>query len=81
VTTHSADGRPWAKLSELKPGDKLVTDGGFTCMLDDAVKEVRQRENGDLYIECDLEGGHTLEGQVSEVNHDSLVGLWMSTDS
>lgn len=25
---------PFPKLSELKPGDKLVADGGFTCLKD-----------------------------------------------
>lgn len=86
MSTHSTDGRSWAKLSELKPGDKLIADGGFTCMRDGAIKVVLAEPNGELYVFCDgpdgeggLEEGkchHNLKGQISQENHDSLVGLW-----
>ena len=29
MSTHDINGRPWAKLSELKAGDKVETDKGF----------------------------------------------------
>lgn len=32
MTTKDKNGREYAKLSELKVGDKLEIDGGFTCM-------------------------------------------------
>ncbi len=80
MSTHSTDGRPWAKLSELKPGDKLVCDGGFTCMRKGQIGEVSLKSEGPLFhnefsIPCD-KGKHFLSGQLSGIDLDSLVGLW-----
>lgn len=77
MSTHSTDGRPWARLSELKAGDKLVADGGFTCIKKGGVVVVEARGDGQLYVGC-RSGSHYLDGQVSGENHDSLIGLWRS---
>lgn len=74
MSTHSADGREWAKLSEMKAGDVLIPDDGFTCGIAAAGAEVKEDEKG-LYVGCD-EGKHYLEGQVSEDDNDHLVGFW-----
>lgn len=76
MTTHSSDGREWAKLSELVPGRKLIADGGFTCIKDGAVLEVMRDQSGELYVPCS-EGHHNLEGQFSEIDHNHLVGFWL----
>lgn len=85
MSTHSTDGRPWAKLSELKPGDKLKADGGFDCIEEGAILEVKAEDDGELYVECDGPDGaypgegqhHSLEGQLSDEDGDSLVGFWL----
>lgn len=49
-----ADRKPgdFPKLSDLKPGDKLVADGGFTCLREGEVVMVRADEKGDLFVLC-----------------------------
>jgi hypothetical protein len=74
MSTHSIDGRPWAKLSKLKPGDKIVSDGGCECIATSLTLEVKA-ENGELYVDCDM-GRHFLDVQVSDEDTDSLVGFW-----
>ena len=76
MSTHSKDGRPWAKLSELEPRDKIIADGGFDCIAENAVLEVKVNTSGELYVDCKSHGGHALDGQLSEDNNDSLVGFW-----
>lgn len=69
--THDLRGRPYAKLSELKAGDQVELDEGFTChkagfvTLKDSI--------GFLYFECD-EGEHCLQGQADDGEH--LVGIY-----
>lgn len=72
--THDSNGRPWAKLSEIKPGDKLQADGGFTCIPEEAIQVVKSGPDG-LYVNCVSEK-HLLSSQVSEENGDSLIGLY-----
>jgi hypothetical protein len=64
----------WAILKTLKPGDRLFTDGGFTCMPDGELKIVRRDENG-LYVPC-RRGKHYLDGQLDE--RGRLIGLYRS---
>jgi hypothetical protein len=91
MSTHSTDGRPWASLSALKPGDVLIADGGFTCIRANSRKMVTSEKppirrfidwiisspayNHDLFVICD-DSKHFHAGQLSEVDHDSLVGFW-----
>lgn len=75
MSTHSTDGREWAKLSDLKPGDKLIADGGFTCIPDGTIVEVAVDARNESYVPCKC-GMHNLHGQVSEDDDDHLVGLW-----
>ena len=72
MTTHSTDGRLWAKLSTTKPGDFLIADGGFDCIKEGAKLLVHERD-GMLYVEC-THGRHYLDGQL-DYDMDSLVGL------
>lgn len=58
------------KLSDVKAGDRLLTDNGFTCVEQTDVV-VKQDENG-LFFECD-DGKHFLDGQVDGAGN--LVGL------
>ena len=60
------------KLSDLKPGDIIIADGGFTCM-HSGPKTVQIDELG-LYVSCFDNGErHYLDGQVS--SNGELVGF------
>lgn len=54
------------KFSEVCAGDRLIADGGFTCIEEGRVCEVKAGPKGDLYVdccgpECDFRKG--IEGQ------------------
>lgn len=89
MSTHSTDGREWARLSKLKPGAVLKCDDGFTCGI--AGKEVLVgRDKNGFFVGCD--GGeeehearqgtgkfqckHYLDGQTCDEDGDHLVGMW-----
>jgi hypothetical protein len=40
------------KLSEIKAGDVLIADGGFTCLHEGERCEVKADEKGELYVAC-----------------------------
>lgn len=61
-------GRPYAKLSELRAGDVLELDEGFTCMRSRTVT-VQGDELG-LYFNCN-DGRHSLSQAT-----DFLVGMY-----
>lgn len=80
MSTHSLDGREWAKLSDLETGDILIPDGDFTCITEGNPVVVldgtpfiekalnwwfeREPKRSQLYVEC-AEGRHYLEGQIN----------------
>jgi hypothetical protein len=57
------NGKAYARISEIKEGDYVIVDGGFTCMKDGTRKRVRLGRNGELNIACTSDGGHSLNGQ------------------
>jgi hypothetical protein len=61
----------WAKLSELKAGDIVRLDGGFTCAK--AGPALILEDADGLYFEC-VAGKHYLDGQLLE-DDDSLIGV------
>ena len=67
-------GRPYAKLSELRVGDKVVVDDGFDYMAPWSELQVFEDERGELAIVCN-EGQHTLDGQIMD-DGDSLMGVY-----
>lgn len=60
------------KLSELKAGDTVFVDNGFTCM--DAGKKTVKSDRGHLYVKCDA-GNHDLAGQLHDNGTLSGVSL------
>lgn len=58
-------------LAELKVGDKLITDNGFTCLGDRVIVEVKEAK-GEFFVECS-KGEHFLLGQEDE--QGECVGL------
>ena len=74
--TTDKQGRPYARLSELCVGAKIVCDGGFTCMKEGDIKTVEFDDAiGEFWIECD-DGRHYLEGQLDDDDLDTLIGLY-----
>lgn len=61
----------FAKISEIKAGDKVVTDADFSCMEEGAIKTVYSDKFG-LYIKCEM-GYHYLDSQS---NGAEYVGLY-----
>lgn len=61
------------KLTDIKPGDFVTVDGGFTCMTEGKEYEVFEDADGDLFIEC-TKDGHWLDSQEDEPGQD-LVGI------
>lgn len=60
------------KLSDIKQGDVLVADKGFTCM-EAGMHSVRKNSKGELFIHCE-DGEHLLSGQMDD-DEGKLVGL------
>ena len=72
VASTDESGRPWAKLSELKAGDKVELDGGFSCH-PAGVVDVCQDGRGVFYFRCD-DGRHRFDGQADDGEH--LIGIY-----
>lgn len=70
-------GRKWAFAKDVKVGDMLECDPGFTCMACGAKRCVKREGTrggfSTLYIDC-RDGKHFLEGQIGE--DGELVGLY-----
>lgn len=73
MTTHDTNGREYAKLADLKVGDMIEIDAGFTCA-PAGIHEVRAISDG-LYFKCD-ETYHLLEGQLDPDGY--LVGIYQT---
>lgn len=58
------------KLTDIKAGDAVITDDGFTCMPSKRTK-VREDDIG-LYVPC-RSGKHYLDGQLDGRGH--LIGI------
>lgn len=61
------------RLEDVKDGDVLIADAGFTCLPDGGARTVHEDNDGHLYVSC-AEGRHYLNGQISSDGRH-LVGL------
>lgn len=76
MSTHDKNGRRYAKLSELKAGDMVEVDNGFTCMSPLQHYLVIDHQ-GELTVKCTC-GHHALEAQASW-NDGHLTGIYKVT--
>ena len=60
------------QLKDLKVGDTIIADAGFTCM-EAGPKIVKVHEDGELFVDCDANCGHALIGQENEDGY--LIGF------
>lgn len=88
------DGRPYAKLSQLQVGSKVIVDADFEgCFVPWSELEVVKDLDGDLALihnapECGACGGnpndedcfHTLDGQLGD-DDDTLIGIYLSPNN
>lgn len=56
-------GRAYARVGDVKAGDRLEADGDFTCIRKGAVLTVEDAGDG-LKVPCRHQGGHMLDGQI-----------------
>lgn len=70
--TRDRAGRPYAKLSEIIPGEVVTVDSCFPCM-SPGHKVVFEDDKGKPYLVCD-DGRHFLDGQADDGEH--LVGVY-----
>lgn len=65
----------FAKYENLKVGDVLQADDGFTCLEEGAkVVVAYSREDDGFYVPCSC-GRHYLMGQVDDTRSGEVVGL------
>jgi len=62
------------KFADIKTGDILIPDAGFTCMSAGSEKTVLKDTDGSLYVTCE-EGSHLLCGQISSHDPSLIVGF------
>ena len=61
------------KFADVKEGDTLIADGGFTCINEGARLTVKKSVGG-LYVPCES-GQHFLDSQVDWNNNKDLIGF------
>ena len=64
----------YAKIADLRCGDTVKLDNGFSCMR--GTKTVENSEEG-LYVSC-TQGKHFLAGQLAD-DGEFLVGIYKLT--
>ena len=72
MSTHDKQGRPWAKLLELKPGDEIDLDSGFTCA--SGRKTVKATQYGLAFDCAEGESAHVISGHADDGEH--CVGVY-----
>lgn len=71
MTTHNTAGVEYAKITDLRAGDKVNVDDGFICRKGGwaTVRRAKNRRGpAALYIPC-RHGGHYLDGQCDDGDH------------
>lgn len=75
--TTDNDGRPYALVSQVKAGDVLEADDGFTCLDEGDRLTVEKDDDGSLFVRCS-EGHHNLDGQIEGVlEKEHYIGLYL----
>lgn len=59
-------------LKELKSGDVLIADGGFTCLKEGQEVTVQADDDGELFFPC-VNGRHWFNGQIDD--EGAVIGL------
>jgi len=81
--THDTSGRPYARLSALKPGDLVIVDDGFTCMKrwsERAVVEEADLADGVRWLGVRCRSGiHLFIGQL-QADGDTLIGVYQKDE-
>lgn len=62
-----------ANKGNIKKGTKVVVKG-YLCVPDGSVREVKEHETGELYIECGS-GKHFIETELED--NGNYSGLWL----
>lgn len=73
--TSDIQGRPYARLSELRVDSEVTVDGGFTCMSAGSRRVVLD-DGGELCVRCSA-GFHNLSSQM-DPGSDALIGIYLA---
>jgi len=77
--THDKQGRPWAKLSELKAGDVLrVASNRFTCMTQ-GERKVVEVIAGECCVRCS-HGMHYINNLADDSRWGHLIGFYRENE-
>jgi len=72
------NGRTYAYLKNVKEGDVIETDGGFTCGMNNkrltVMHDGRRSSKQGLYVECNC-GRHYIGGQANYAG-GPLIGIY-----
>jgi len=72
MPSHDKQGRAYLKLADAKSGQKIICDGGFTCMDTFETARLCSHANG-LYFLC-ANGHHYISGQADDGIH--CIGIY-----
>ncbi len=72
MPNHDIKGRPYAKLSKLRPGQLIELNNGFTCTKARTCTIHLDKDNR-LFFSCD-DGLHYLDGQADDGEH--CIGVY-----
>ena len=75
--TCDINGRPWAKLSELKAGDVVELDSGFTCA-SAGFRTLKETKDGLAFDCAEGEAAHAIAGQADDGEH--CIGIYRADD-
>lgn len=74
-TLADKDGRPYVRLDDLRAGDRIELDDGFTCCKPHTTT-VHADKRGELYFKCN-DGRHYVAGQLER---GSLIGIYRAVN-
>lgn len=81
IRTHDLQGRPYIKLSDIKPGTRLQFDAEFGCLIPGRTYTANVEygvEDPDVWVSCKC-GKHFLNEQAEE-NDGYCIGVYAAPE-
>lgn len=72
VIDHDKQGRKYVNIKDLKPGDTVLVDGDFGCLVPWSMHVIHKNAGG-FYINCSR-GQHNVD--VQDDGHGNLMGIY-----
>lgn len=85
------EGFALAPVDAVRPGTRLIADGGFTCLKEGEIVTVEAESDGEMFVRCCAsddgdygkpakdarEDHHGLDGQL-DADGKNYVGFWLA---